>query len=163
MDSLTILIILLVIVVIIALVYYLLHFGHIDFLNARLDEITGQDATIPQTVRKALEPLTFKTSDIKPSGYSHYYEIPPSSIRRVVLVTCTRGFCAALDGEQLTDVLNETRYKQTVSGLLFPSEQATVLEVYVSDEAKPVIHLSQSSHNSPSPARSEQSPSIQWQ
>lgn len=160
MDSFTIIIILLVLVAIIALVYYLLHFGHIDVLNAKLDEITGQDATIPQSVRKALEPLTFKVYDLKPNGYSQRYEIPPSGVRRVILVTCNRGFAAMLGDQPMRDVLNETRYKQTLSGLLFPGDEPIFLETFAVDETKPVIHISEQSSNNPPTRAITLSPSV---
>lgn len=172
MDSFTILIIILILIVVLVLIYYLLHFGHIDHLNARLDELTGQDATIPKNVREALHPLIFKVGHLTPCGYSHRYKIPPSHMKRVVLITCNHGFSAILDGERLADVLNETRYKQTLSGLLFPSNDESDLDVFTVDAVRPVLHFSErsvsaanASHHTPGQRTSSPSPApvFMWQ
>jgi hypothetical protein len=158
MNGLTILITLLVLIFVIGLVYFLLHFGYIDHLITKLDEITGQDAVIPRDIKKSLEPLDFKIRKLKPSGYSYSYKIEPASVNRTVLVTCSIGFTATLDGEVLVDVLNETKYKQTVSGLLFPAEEDVILEVFTTDNVEPVLHFAEQ-NASYSQGRTSRSPS----
>jgi hypothetical protein len=141
MNSLTILIVLFVLIFVVGLVYFLLHFGYIDHVITTLDEATGQDAIIPRDIKKSLEPLSFKIKKLTPAGYSYRYKIPPSLVKRVVLITCSVGFTATLDGEPLMDLLNETKYKQTRSGLLFPSEEDIMLEVFTVDKVEPVLHF----------------------
>jgi hypothetical protein len=141
----------------IGLVYYLVHFGYIDQITTKLNHITGQDAIIPRDIMKSLEPVTFRVVKINPNGYSYMYKIPPCVLNRVILVTCTTGFNVVLDSKLLENVLNETKYKQTVCGFLYPSHEEVTMEVFTVDKIEPVLHFGQYPSRENSPTR-ENSP-----
>lgn len=141
MDGFSILLIIVAIVVLVLFVAYVINNGYIDQFNSRLDELTGNDEVLSPQLRKSLEPVVFKVSYDAPLEFSYRYTISPFDKRRTILITCSYGFRATLDDEPLTDVLNETRNKQTLVGYLFSSEEPVVLEVITPSQVKPLIHF----------------------
>ena len=141
MDGLALLLIVSFIVILFVLIVIAIYGGYVDRFNSCLDEMTGNDEILSPQIKEALKPLEFKVSHEGPNSYSYHYIIPASGVRRTILVSASYDVQILLNGENLIDVLHETRNKRTFAGYLLPSEATVALEVITVKEERPIIHF----------------------
>lgn len=141
MDGLALLLIVSFIIILFVLIVIAIYGGYIDRFNSCLDEMTGNDEILSPQIKEALKPLEFKILHEDPKSYSYHYIIPASEVRRTILVSAPHDAQILLNGENLSDVLHETRNKRTFAGYLLPSETGIPLEVITGKEERPIIHF----------------------